>query len=318
MNGRTTARHGMTLVELLVVLAIIGVLVALLIPAVQSSREAARRLECQNHLRQFGLAVHNHLDTFGHYPAGGWGHTWVGDADRGFDQRQPGGWVYNLLPYVEAANVRGLGAGASGAAKMAAGAELMRQVLPIHHCPSRRVPHLYPYTESRDPINADPVENSAKSDYAINAGDVDPGMGRTPISLEEGDSPKFAWADFSTANGICYFRSIVRGAEVTDGASSTYCIGEKYCATDGYDAGDDESMYVGYDYDVNRWTKPGAPPRPDGRSEAKDVFGSAHAVGCNFVFCDGSVRLIRYQIDPDVHRRLGNRRDGMPIENSQY
>ena len=74
---------GFTLVELLVVIAIIAILIALLLPAVQSAREAARMMECKNHLKQIGLAFQLHHDTHGHFPTGGWSVRWVGDADRG-------------------------------------------------------------------------------------------------------------------------------------------------------------------------------------------------------------------------------------------
>ncbi len=94
-------RHAFTLIELLVSIAIIGILVGILLPAVQAAREAARRMVCQNHLKQIGLGFHMHHSSIGWLPTGGWGWDWTGDADRGFDERQPGGWTYNLLPFIE-------------------------------------------------------------------------------------------------------------------------------------------------------------------------------------------------------------------------
>jgi prepilin-type N-terminal cleavage/methylation domain-containing protein len=94
-------QHGFTLVELLVVIAIIGILIALLLPAVQAAREAARRSQCINQLKQMGIGALNHESTHGHLPSCGWGSEWLGDPDRGYGKDQPGGWIYNILPYVD-------------------------------------------------------------------------------------------------------------------------------------------------------------------------------------------------------------------------
>src|SRR4029077_15365078 len=100
-----------TLIELLVVIAIIGVLVALLLPAVQSAREAARRTHCQNNLKQIGVAFLNFEGAQKAFPSGGWGYHWTGDPDMGFGEKQPGGWAFSILPYLEDSTVFQVGKG---------------------------------------------------------------------------------------------------------------------------------------------------------------------------------------------------------------
>src|SRR5262245_54951717 len=100
-----------TLVELLVVIAIIGILVALLLPAIQAARESARRSQCINNLRQLAIACHNHNDSHKFLPSNGWGYSWVGDPDRGYGWKQPGGWMYNVLEFIEEGAIRTMGKG---------------------------------------------------------------------------------------------------------------------------------------------------------------------------------------------------------------
>ncbi len=119
--------------------------------------------------------------------------------------------------------------------------------------------------------------------------------------------------------GLAFMSKDLQGVEAnrssTDGLSNTYLVGEKYVNRLAYGTADDpghnQSLYSGVDLDVNRWTID--PPAADDDGDRFRVFGSAHSAGCQLAFCDGSVRVISYTIDAETHRRLGNRRDGMPV-----
>jgi prepilin-type N-terminal cleavage/methylation domain-containing protein/prepilin-type processing-associated H-X9-DG protein len=313
---RSCRSSGFTLVELLVVIAIIGVLVALLLPAVQMARESARRTQCQNHLKQQGLAFHNHHDTLGQFPTGGWGWNWIGDPNMGFDNRQPGGWVFNMLPFMEGKNIYDMGAGQTGATLRASLAKMNQTPVPTMHCPSRRKAILYPTPYGV--TNADTATTVAKTDYAVNCGDY----GRIEIDGGPGDATTPPGTP-TEETGISYRCSKINMRNVTDGTSHTVMIGEKFLHpsrwSSGDDAADNESMYVGYDNDHYRSTNAiYFPPKRDVREyagapvsgNALYSFGSAHPAGFNAVFCDGSVKLVSYTIDQDSYRRIGNRQDG--------
>ena len=170
--------RGFTLVELLVVIAIIGILIALLLPAIQSARETARRTECANHLRQVGLACLEHESTHKFFPSSGWGYIWTGDPDRGYGKGQPGGWIYNILPFLEEQAVRNIGAGLAGPGPGGAKYEALKQqkvaFLEIMYCPSRRVAKAYFGADQA--INAGNTEIQAKNDYAANGGSAKAGF----------------------------------------------------------------------------------------------------------------------------------------------
>jgi type II secretory pathway pseudopilin PulG len=169
------------------VISIIGVLMSLLLPAVQSAREAGRRTQCLNNLANLGKATQQHMTANKErFPAGGWGPRWVGYPDGGAGQNQPGGWVYNLLPYMEGTPLHDYGIGSSSAAD---GNTLINKQLSVTlgymNCPSRRGGQTYTMmTNPVDftPYNPLPVTSTSatpvtlnstlvgKGDYAANSG----------------------------------------------------------------------------------------------------------------------------------------------------
>ena len=130
----------MTLVELLVVVAIIALLMGLLLPAVQATRESARRLQCGNNLAQIGKATLAHVQAWRTYPSAGWCWSNGPDPNAGYHEEQPGSWAYNLLAYMEYTNLRNLGVGLSGTARNAEAVKVVESAVPIISCPTRRSP----------------------------------------------------------------------------------------------------------------------------------------------------------------------------------
>ena len=316
--------HGFTLVELLVVIAIIGILIALLLPAVQSAREAARRVQCKNHLKQLGLAMLNHEEQFKRFPSGGWGWDWIGEPDRGTGRDQPGGWAFNVLDFVESGNIRSMGQGLTGNARNEAILVRCGTPMSFFYCPSRRSAKAYPYPRNVPFRTASSTslipQLSARTDFAVNAGDQNRNQFFDgPANIQQGDSPTFQWNNTSDHTGIAYERSAVALGEIKDGTSNTYLIGEKYLNPDQYTTGrdlaDNENLYTGYNNDNYRSSHPnfGAPLADTPGFTSEVIYGSAHDGGWQAVFCDGSVHSVSYGIDAETHRRLGNRRDELPI-----
>lgn len=330
------AVRGFTLVELLVVIAVIGILIALLLPAVQAAREAARRTECVNHLKQLAMAGQNHHDIYGYYPSGGWGYDWTGDGNRGAGKLQPGGWTFSVLPFVEQQPLFQTGLGTKGNARLVSNAATAETALAVLYCPSRRAAIPYPHTGGNNHNSTSMSGKSCgKTDYAANSGDrrnndekgAGPYIqGALPAWYYDGLMPPtaiFKPVAQTYYMGICFQCSEIASRDVLDGTSLTYMYGEKYLNpnhyVDGKDSGDNEDAFSGMDNDNFRTANVLNPPMLDrvGISNTY-VFGSVHPAAFNMAMCDGSVHNIRYDIDPMIHDRLGNRADGMSVDSTQF
>jgi prepilin-type N-terminal cleavage/methylation domain-containing protein len=320
-SGQRGARAAFTLVELLVVIAIIGILIALLLPAVQAAREAARAASCKNNLRQQALGAIQHHETMRFFPTGGWGWNWSGDSDRGYGLDQPGGWIFNILPFVEQEALRESASDGQPnvitSLQRARASTLCQTPVPIFNCPSRRPPQSYPALISQMSKCADDSPTVARSDYAINEGDYFYPNGWLYLGPPDEHVSNYAWPDNRLYTGVSFYRSQVRLADVRDGSTHTVLVGEKCVNPDYYqtgeDGGDVRSMYCGFSLDIGRAAVYSS-PLPDRRwNNSWNEFGSAHPSACHFATCDGAVHAIRFEIAHSVFRRLSHRADGQVI-----
>jgi prepilin-type N-terminal cleavage/methylation domain-containing protein len=299
-------RRAFTLVELLVVIAIIGILVALLLPAVQAAREAARRMQCSNNLKQIGLAIHNFHDTFKTLPT-----THTGGAP---PNDKYGTWFVVILPFIEQASLydqfdlqQAWDTGINPAAAALSGASV-----DAYQCPSRR---------ARGRMSDGTPQVGATGDYA--AGSV-----ATANYQHQWQSLDILFGPMVGAerNGI-YYKSRTNFASTTDGLSNTLFVGEKHIFRDdlykGGSAGGsgDGNIYVTqttgwYEcHSVRQTDHPNGLGRGphDNRPNRIHTFGSWHPGVCQFVFGDGAVHAVPLTIDLTTLRNLGDRRDGNAV-----
>jgi prepilin-type N-terminal cleavage/methylation domain-containing protein/prepilin-type processing-associated H-X9-DG protein len=322
-----------TLVELLVVITIIGVMVGLLLPAVQMIRESARRVTCKSNLGQLGVAAKSHVSAQGFFPSSGWGYKYTGNPNAGFrpvvldptsgsltSTSQSGGWIYNLLPYLGMSNIHDQGLNTSGSMLTSGVATMRSTSVPILICASRRVAVGYPgaVTVSVAGATVPATPLYAKTDYAANAGSY---IGSDTSTTTPSSS---STAMDTNYNGVSYRKSQVRDADI-EGMSYTIFAAEKYMNSIHYTSGDGASdnncAFDGFGTQTNRWVplasastaqfQQQTQPMQDnlaaafGSDDPSYRFGSNHASGCNAAFCDGSVRLLQFSIDPRVLTYLG-------------
>ncbi len=261
---------GFTLVELLVVIAIIGILIALLLPAIQAAREAARRMECQNHLKQISLGLLTFKDSQKRFPSGGYGYMWAPHPDRGMGTSQPGSWLYSALPFLELKSLTEFGAGVGpnvdNQVLRDGNVMLLQTAIGLFHCPTRRPPKTYPTPSPsgflHQPILCGPLNGSARLDYGGNGGELQIGIGPGPGSVSLSNIQSYRWVSddpivLNNFSGIFLVHNQIKTTDIVDGTSKTYLVGEQYLCPDNYNTGaslgDDQGPYTGDDRDTISW-----------------------------------------------------------------
>ncbi len=298
-----TRRAGFSLIELMVVIFIIGLLAALLLPALQSVRESARRVHCRNNLKQLALAAINFEQDHRRYA-----------SEVEVLQNQPT-WITLLLPYVEEDalfNEWGNASGYNGVTNFLSNQrrpmeQIVATPVTILHCPSRRPARAIPKFDSPWRPGAMPNGDGARSDYALNGGASDH---PDEIAVKHPGIWEIAREQERRAGKKLHY---VRAKDVKDGLSSTYLIGEKAVTNDNYDTGKDpgdhESVFKCPRGNCVRFAK---------RTPNHDVptvencwschsFGSAHLTHWNVAYCDGSVHSLSYDINFYAHKALATR-----------
>ena len=341
MNAKPNAlRRGFTLIELLVVIAIIAILIALLLPAVQQAREAARRTQCRNNLKQFGLGLHNYHDNYNGFPIGGTGTS--GTLPRS-------GWQVLILPYMDQAPLYNQlhfdgprpGAeygGVQGSVTrivLPDGDEAGEKQVPYAMCPSDTWPRQVPgstntsfkttanwaqstYTGS---IGSQPTPSSSGACNPFNVfAESFPGCSAGQTNYARSTNPRCVSGMFS------YYGVFLGIRDVTDGTSNTVFVGEVRpdChshATYGWwfsnAMGNAHASTVAPINEFTTCDKSTQISNPACTAKTNYNyswgFKSRHVGGVHFLLVDGSVRFVSENVDHITYQRLGGRADGQPI-----
>jgi prepilin-type N-terminal cleavage/methylation domain-containing protein/prepilin-type processing-associated H-X9-DG protein len=320
-------RRAFTLIELLVVIAIISVLIALLLPAVQSAREAARRVSCVNNLKQLGIALQSYHDTMGAFPPG---YLSLMDPVT-FDNDGPGwGWAARALNQMEQSSlynsinlVLGIEVPANQTARLTVVASFL--------CPTDAfIQTTFTVVDSTTTGTAAgaPICVVASSNYLGSVGSGDPSS-LYPYIIDADDGPPGR----DNGNGMFYRNASVNLASVTDGTSQTFMVGERsqnlsrgtwtgavtnaavplvaLQAEAGLDPEGGGALVLSHTGEGH------GPNSPSGLAHG-DQYWSLHPGGANFLFADGSVRFIKEQVGFTIFQALATRRGGEVLSSDQF
>jgi len=310
---------GFTLIELLVVIAIIAILIALLLPAVQQAREAARRTQCKNNLKQLGLATHNYHDTHNVFPcasiiAGG---TWGADHPT-----HKGSIFVRILPFLEQSNLYNscdFSRDTVLHSTTSSGQRVHSVILTALICPSDD--HQGTWSGGASHTADSNGQQRALSNYSPSMGSqANSPCGTHGNFFGTGPDVRADTLDANRISGVFgHWAWAARMRDITDGTSNTIAIGEvrpkcEEHVRDGWMA--ENSMYTGTGVAINFNTCQGTPGSGTGCNQhsgqwgASQGFKSIHVGGAQFLLCDGSVRFLSENLDMPTYQALGDRRDG--------
>lgn len=348
-NFAPRSRIAFTLIELLVVIAIIGVLVGLLLPAVQAAREAARRSSCSSNLKQLGVALHNHIDSFGYFPMANVPNAPIGAYGSGAPDRGPTwSWGTLILPYIEQSDVysrlnpnRSVPAPAGTNTLAAVGANaslapLIQTPIPLYRCasdPEGVLANLDRANSAKTLTGLSPATRFGRSNYVVVVHDND--IQNILIYSDVYIHPAHVRIP-KVLNGIAYHNSKVQVKDITDGTSSTLAVGERLDRAPGGSAtaapwhpssavwaGSNSDGYANPDNYTSCCVVRGGMTWNGGAAhygindfstvDSHKGFSSNHGGGAMFTFADGAVKFLTQNIDVTTFKRLANRKDGQVV-----